>query len=298
MPPTVTRQAPAATAQRAPTVSSSNGQAVEQGIKLLVYGRGKTGKNRLAATFPRPALLVGTEDGTKSICTGKRHKRELRCGIDLKALLTGGKENGMDFARINRSDNLDELMELIRSEGYNSWTMDTAGGLQDVILQEVLGLDNVPVQKSWGLTDRQTWGVVGMQFKERMRRVLDFADQRGTNIVVIAHERNFSEEGASDVMVASVGAALTPSVAGWLNAACDYICQTYIRQETVTEKKQQGNSTVTVTRKTGKKEYCLRVGPHEVFMTGFRLAPGIELPDSIVDPSYDKITRLIRGEKL
>ena len=294
MPPSVTRQSPIS---RAP-VRNAVPVDVETGIKILEYGRGKTGKTRFASSFPKPMLIVGTEDGTKSICSGSRAKGTLKSGAPIRALLLGGKETGIDFVRILRSDDTDEIVALVPKNGYKTVVNDTAGGVQDTILKEILNLDNAPVQKSWGLTDMQTWGVVGMQFKERMRQLLDLADRHGTNVVVIAHERNFNESGSSDVMVASVGAALTPSAAAWLNAACDYICQTYIREQSVTEKKQQGSATINVTRKTGRKEYCLRVGPHEIFMTGFRLPPGVELPDSIVNPTYEKIAALIRGEKV
>lgn len=36
-------------------------------MKISVYGRPKTGKTRLSSTFPKPLLILGTEDGTESI---------------------------------------------------------------------------------------------------------------------------------------------------------------------------------------------------------------------------------------
>ena len=246
----------------------------DDGIKLLVYGRGKTGKTRLACTFPKPLLLIGTEDGTKSV----------------------GGVKGVDFVRVHSSAEFGELVGMLAGGKYRSAVLDTAGGLQDMILAEVLGLADAPVQKSWGLTDRATWGVVGAQFKERMRSLLDLADRTGLNVVTIAHERSFGEEGGSDLITQTVGAALTPSAAGWLNAACDYICQTFLRMgEEVKVSKIAGKETRTRVQ-TGKVEYCLRVGPHPVFMTGFRLPQGSgDLPDAIVDPDHGKILKLIKG---
>ena len=94
-------------------------------------------------------------------------------------------------------------------------------------------------------------------------------------------------------MIPSVGAALTPQTAAWLNGACDYICQTYIREQIISTK-QPGEAGLVLQTPTGKKEYCLRVGPHQVYITGFRLPGNISLPDSLVDPTFDKINKLIK----
>ena len=53
----------------------------------------------------------------------------------------------------------------------------------------------------------------------------------------------------------------------------------------------------TLVRKTRGKgiEYCLRIGAHPIYMTGFRVPVGTVLPDMIVDPSFEKIDKLIQG---
>lgn len=257
--------------------------SIEKKMKLLVYGRSKTGKTRLFSTFPKKALLIGTEDGTNSIADS----------------------SGVDFVKVNTSEEFGELVSYLRSEGrYSSACLDTGGGLQDIIVKEVLDLDEVPVQRSYGMGSgkfkdgRQMWGVVGMQFKEHVNRFLKLAEDGVIHVVIIAHERNFNDEGGGhELMTPTVGAALTPSVTGWLNGACDYICQAYIREETVTAKiKIPGKGEVDQTKKTGKAEYCLRIGSHPIYITGFRVPRKIgELPDCIVDPDYDKIQRIIKG---
>ena len=257
-----------------------------QGIKLCLYGRGKTGKTRLACTFPKPILIMGTEDGTKSVKSSK----------------------DTFIAQVERSLEVDELAEYAKTR-YTTVVLDTAGGLQDLILKEVLGLDNIPVQKGWGFARREDWATTGMQIKERLRSVLTLADQ-GINVVIIAHERSFNNEEASqETVVPSIGAAISPTSANWLNGACDYICQAFIRQHEGISKQTIGvgkDATVISTKTlTGKMEYCLRIGPHPIYATGFRLDVGAELPDSIVlDQSlgdkmgYQQILALIEGRKL
>lgn len=256
--------------------------SIEKKIKLLVYGQSKTGKTRLFSTFPKPALLIGTEDGTGSIADTE----------------------GVDFVKISSSEEFGELTTWLRSSKYQSAGLDTGGGLQDLILKEVLDLDDVPVQRTYGMgtgkfkDGRQMWGVVGMQFKERVVKFLKLAEDCLIHIVVIAHERNFNdEEKQHELMTPTVGAALTPSVTGWLNGACDFICQTFKREQTVQATLKVAGKDVTQVKKTGKAEYCLRIGQHPIYLTGFRVRRSIgELPDYITDPSYDKIKRIIEGE--
>jgi len=243
------------------------------GIKMCLYGRGKTGKTSAACTFPKPLLVIGTENGTKSV----------------------KKVKGVKFFPLLESSEIDELAEAIPGE-YASVVLDTAGGLQDMIMKEILGLDDIPVEKSWGMAVREQWQSCGVQTKERLRRLLDLADKHGTHVVIIAHERNFNDEGGSDLLFPTVGAALTPSTAGWLNGACDYLCQTFLREQTVKKDvKVAGKKGATMSRKTGKVEYCLRVGPHPVYMTGFRRSHSEDetMPDVLVNPDYDKICELI-----
>lgn len=247
---------------------------VSTGLKFSVYGRGKTGKTRFGCTFPKPVLILGTEDGTKSVSTVK----------------------DVDFVQLQTSEEIEGFAKIIVAEDYKTVVLDTAGGLQDMVLREVLGLDELPIQRSWGMAKREDWQTCGAQCKERMRGLLDLADSYGTNVVIVAHERNFNDDNSDDELLApTVGSALSPSVAGWLNGACDYICQTYIREQEGTKEVKVANKTTNVRTKTGQKEFCLRVGPHPVFMTGFRLPPGTQLPDSIVNPSYSKVFKLILG---
>ena len=175
-------------------------------MKLLVYGRGKTGKTMLFATFPKPALLIGTEDGTLSV----------------------SNVEGLDFIRLRASSEITELREYVIENEYASVCLDTAGGLQDMILAEILQLDEVPIQRTWGMAKQKDWGTCGIQLKGRMSELLSLADQGHCEVMVIAHERQFGDDDNSDIMTPTVGAALSPNAAGWLNGAADYVCQTYI----------------------------------------------------------------------
>ena len=51
-------------------------------LNLSLYGRSGSGKTTLACTFPKPLLLIGTEDGTQSVYNIK----------------------GVDFVRVDTTD--------------------------------------------------------------------------------------------------------------------------------------------------------------------------------------------------
>lgn len=265
------------------------------GIKIVVYGRSKTGKTRLACTFPKPLLLLGTEDGTKSVATCQREKIQLAEGLSVQILWRGDVPLNIDFVRLRSSVDLDTVFSWIQNQNYATVALDHAGGLQDLIIREVLGLDDTPVERTFGMADKQAWGLISQQTKERLRPLLDLADRKRINVPIVAHERNFKEDDApSDLIAPTVGAALTPSVAGWLDGEVDYICQTFIASQMRQMEVPSGESTVAIEQPTGKCEFRLRIGPHPVYKTGFRSVVD-SLPDSIVNPSYQKIVAAIEG---
>lgn len=278
--PTITRQGPKKPRQKRKTGGVLDRivpvSEIDDGFKLLIYGRGKTGKTRLACTFPKPLLLIGvaglgTEKGTRSVV-----------GIQ-----------GIDFVPLDSSEEIEELVKLDR---YKSYTLDTAGGLQERVVNEFTGKEP-GVRKDWRHVGKGDWGPINAKTMERLRPLLDLADFQGKHVVIVAHERSFVDTSeATDLVFPHVGAALTPGVAGWLNGACDYIGQTYIQEQMRTKTVKIGGERIEANTPTGKFEYRLRTGPHSVFMTGFRLPIGSTLPESIVNPSYTKIKALIDGK--
>jgi hypothetical protein len=248
------------------------------GIKINLYGRSGTGKTTLWATFPGPILAV--------VCSGGKKPGELR-SIDTL-------EYRKKICPVVLQDT-DSLADLIgQAPEGGTFVLDHATGLQDLALKEILGLDELPVQKSWGMASQSQYGQLGIKMKEMLRAILSL----DCNVVIVAQERNFNEDSQGDVIMPFVASALTPSVVGWLNPAVDYIGETFIRQRYRDQQVKVGNQTNTErVAVKGKVDYCLRTAPDPVYCTKFRLPKGSELPDVIVDPSYEKIRTLIDGAK-
>lgn len=254
----------------------------EDGIKICLYGRSATGKTTLSATFPKPALTV--------VCSGGNKPGELR------SINTAEYKKTIKQVALEHPDELVELTNYLPTSEFKTVILDHVTGLQDLVLKTILGVEELPAQKKWGIATQQQYGQCTALCKELLRGMLGLS----CNVVIIAQEREFNTDGdVSEFIMPTVGAALSPSLTGWLNSSVDYICQTFIRQkeEERSSEVKVGDKTKTVTRRVKVKgtEYCLRTSPDPVYTTKFRIPKGADLPDVIVDPTYSKLHNLIQS---
>lgn len=314
MPPVAKKQVHAPAPQQA-RPSSNGAQAVGlpppleapvgEGLKVCAYGVQGSGKTRLFSTFPKPSLLLGWEDGTRSIADSRKQLRAKVGPLDLMALTVRGKPTGIDYLPCSAMEHVDLAVQLLAERRYRSCGWDHCGATVDVIVKEMLGLDRAPTQKGFktfaqfGKEAQSKWGELAGRFKDELRKILDLCDSIGLDFMAISHERVFKDEGDSgDIIRPTVGSALTPSCAGWLHGVCDYVCQTYIRRQMRYEEVEvvPGEPKQRIGQATGKMEYCLRVGGHDTYLIKFRCLPGVETPEAIVWPDYAKICQVITGD--
>jgi AAA domain len=252
----------------------------DDGLKFTVYGKSGSGKTVFACTFPKPLLLIRAEKGTKSV-------------KDVKGVSVYPKEDKAKKQRgvMTNADQFDDIIRYIQDTEHEFATivLDTASALQELVLKRILGLDELPAQSSWGMASREQYGQCTLQMKEYLRALLELPQ----HVVIIAQERNFNDEGSSDLLMPTVGAALSPSVTGWLGPASDYVGQMHLRRKTTTKKVTLAGKTKTITTDVKGADYCLRVGPDPVYTTKFRKPKAKELPEYIVDPDFDKIMAII-----
>src|SRR5690606_31955508 len=118
--PTVSKQSPTTKRRR-----KSSGSVIdriapvsqsEKKLTINIYGPSGSGKTTLACTFPKPVLLIGAEDGTRSV----------------------RNVNGVQFVRVKDSKEVSQLVEHCRETGsYETVVLDTATSLQNLCLMEV-----------------------------------------------------------------------------------------------------------------------------------------------------------------
>jgi AAA domain len=276
--PVVTKQSNKATKSKTSTVLSRIRpiEFNDDGLKLNVYGMSGTGKTTFWGTFPKPILAI--------VCSG---------GGELRSLDTPEYRKTIKQFVPEDTSELKEIVEYQeQTGGYATVVLDHASGLQDMVMKEILGLEKLPEQASWGMASQQQYGQCAMKVKEYLRAIISLK----CNIVIVAQEREFNTDNTdNELLMPYVASALSPSIVGWLNPVCDYIVQTFKRNKVVTTKTKVAGKEIVTTKKTRDVEYCLRVGPDATYTTKFRLPKGYDLPPAIVDPTYDKLIELIQG---
>lgn len=230
-------------------------------LTMVAYGRSGTGKTTFAATFPKPALLLDIhEEGTDSAC-------------DVE---------GIDVLRVRNWDEIEQIYWYLK-EGkhkYKSVILDALTAMQDLCMRKVRVDNNM---KTNDMFTRRQWGETSGLMKTW---VDNYKDLSKLSVIFLCHDRatDGDDEDGGDQMIPEVGPRLMPSVASHVSAAVKAIGNTFIRE---------------VQKKSSKKrepEFRMRLGPHAFYLTKVRKPKSIQVPDSIKDPTYDKVVRVISGE--
>lgn len=230
---------------------------------MAIYGRAGTGKTAFAASFPKPLLLIDVrERGTETIANVE----------------------GIDVLHLTEWDELEEIYWFLKKKSgkYKSVVIDhlsqlQALGMEKVRQQENMEPDEIFTKRNWGSLSglMQTW-----IFNYRQLWDADL------HVCMIAHERaNTGEEGTEDQIDPSIGPRLMPSAASFLNGCVSAIGNTFIREVELEDKKT-------------KMQFCMRIAPHPVYAAKIRRPVDSEtpIPDIIVNPTFDKIVQISRGE--
>lgn len=246
-----------------------------------LYGRSGSGKTTLSATWPKPILFLNIKDnGTDSIAD----------------------EEDIDVKHIESSDDLKEVILWLHKKAergklvYKTVVLDTMTQLQQLLVSELgekKGLNKPGKKKAgdFGSFTKQDWGLIAGDLKSAIMDIRNLPLES----VFIAQERVFNagdeEDDGADQLMPEVGCRLMPSVNSDLCASVSIIGNAFIRLKS-TKEKVDGK-----TVKKIEKQYCLRVGPNEVYTTKIRKPKGIAAPDFIVDPTYKKIRAVMKGKE-
>lgn len=257
-------------------------RAPEGGLKIALFGKSGSGKTTFACTFPKPLLLIGAEDGRRSVhdVAGVEYV-PLREGDHLTALLDAQREGRFPA----------KVRDRIRQDRFETVVLDSATFLQDLVIKQVLGVVELPPQLSWGTLGQSQWGDVALGVKSYLRPMVDLL----CHTITICQEREFNNDGTGEVLAPYVNCALTPSVTGWLGPAVDYLLQCFQRVGKKKTKTVKGGLPVEIEEDV--VQFCLRTGAHPVYSTKFRRTRSskLTLPDAVVDPSFEKLFALVEA---
>ena len=248
-----------------PPVAFTPVEHLPEVLAVLGWGRSGTGKTTFASSFPKPMLLLDIrEKGTDSI----------------------SNVAGVKVARIEEWPEFEAVYWYLKKNPgmFKTVVIDQITTLQDLAMLQArknLGKDED------SLATKQIFGETGGLMKTWLLNYRDLIDDE-THIVFLAHDRKTGggDEGGDDQIEPEVGPRLMPSVASFVNGMVKIIGNTYIREGYNIENK----------RKVRFVEYGMRVGPHAYYTTKVRSPVGIASPDSIVDPSFEKLIAIMRGD--
>jgi phage nucleotide-binding protein len=251
-------------------------RAAKKYRSFVFYGPSGTGKTTISGSFPTPILLADCKDrGTDSLGN-----------MPIESLAVTDIETWDDLETLYH-DLLDNPKK------YKTVVIDTVTQLQQIAIESVLEKKKKKSNKAagdWGSMTKQEWGDVASMMKQYIVLFRDLP----MNVVFLAQQRAFNVDDEADnaeqQLLPEVGARVSPSVRDALNAAVDVIGSTFIRQVVVT-KEIKGKKV-----KKRKSQYCLRVGPNPIYTAKIRKDKDIEVPDFLIDPSYDDIMAIITGE--
>lgn len=233
-------------------------------MAALIYGRSGTGKTTAASTFPKPLLILDIrERGTDSIANVK----------------------GVDVVEIEKWEQIEDVYWFLKkgNSKYKSVCIDQLTQMQNLALNKCMRDEGKDEDEQ---ISRRIFGAASGLMKQWLMNYRDLIDE-SINVVFLAHDRQTDgEEGDGDQIEPSVGPRLMPSVASDLNGMVKMIGNTYISEKFSIQNK----------RRVRDVQYSMRLGPHAFYTTKARSPVGIATPDSIVDPTYDKLVAVMAGD--
>ena len=237
----------------------------------VIYGKSGTGKTTLASTFPKPLLHVDVKDeGTDSIAD----------------------VSGVFATEVNNWEDFEELYYFLKNhpKKYKTVVIDTVTMLQQLCLEHIKPPKDGKRVGDWGSMTMRDWGAASGLLKDW---IINFRDLP-MEVVFIAQEKvahaGDEDEDPDNMIAPEVGPSVMKSVASVLNAAVSAIGSTFIgvRHRTV---KVKGKS-----KEVQQIKYCLRVGPHPIYVTKIRKPRDIEAPAIIENATYEDWVGVIKGE--
>lgn len=232
---------------------------------LTFYGRPGTGKTSLASTAPKPLLIIDVKD--KGTDSAKSEELE---------------EGEIEVISIENFSEIWEVFDLIQNQPkrWKTVVIDHMTSLQDFCQIEVMKNENKTMMS------QRLYGDVSGKMKEVIHQYKNLTDLNITPIFLV-QERVDTEGEGEDQLAPEVGPSLSPAIAKTLSASSRVIGHTYLQE------KENKTKSLRVEREV---EYRLRLGPDPYYTTKVTRPRGTQCPDYIVNPTYDKIIEIMRGE--
>ena len=220
------------------------------------WGKSGTGKTKFVASFPKPLLYIRVgDDGSNTIAN-------------------------VDGIKAIHAETLEQLKEigkeLQKDKKFASVAVDTFSMITNVWIDQNI------TQKKKKMT-QQAWGDLKVETEELIKI---FHEVAATHIVALTcHESNDSIEGMEDEIIPDFRPNTTKGARTYLEGMANYGIHMAKMKKTVIKDDVEKE----VVRYVGQ------LGANSYYWTKLQIDPDIKVPEAIVNPTYDKIMKIING---
>jgi hypothetical protein len=232
---------------------------VSSGKLVVLYGKSASGKTKVGSTFPKPMLYVKIgDDGVNTI----------------------KKVSGISIVEPRTTAELKQVFEeLEKDKTYKSVFVDTFSLLVNEWKNE-----NV-IQKGKKMT-QQLWGDLLTETEELIRLAHKLSKKKW--VILSGHEVIDSIEGMEDELLPDVRISISKGARTYIEGMANFGIHTVKIQKEVIDKATGETKEVV--------KYAADIGPNPYYWTKFQIDPKIKLPNRMINPSYEKIMKLIEEE--
>ena len=224
----------------------------------VLWGKSGTGKTHFIATLPKPLLYIQIgDDGSNTIAD-------------------------VDGIKAIRAENIDRLKqigeELKNDKTFASVAVDTFSMLTNV------WIDTNATQKKKHMT-QQMWGDLKVETEGLIKL---FHEVAMSHIVALScHEATDTIEGMDDEVIPDFAPNTSKGSRIYLQGMANYGLH-FTKVKKVTTDKETGEEKEIV-------KYAAHLGANPYYWTKFQISDTIKVPNMMVNPSYDKIIKIIGG---
>lgn len=232
---------------------------VSSGKLVVLYGKSASGKTKVGSTFPKPMLYVKIgDDGVNTI----------------------KKVSGISVIEPKTIAELKQVFEELENDKtYESVFVDTFSLLVNEWKNE-----NV-IKKGKKMT-QQLWGDLMTETEELIRLAHKLSKKKW--VILSGHEVTDSIEGMEDELLPDVRISISKGARTYIEGMANFGIHTVKIQKEVIDKATGETKEVV--------KYAADIGPNPYYWTKFQIDPKIKLPNRMINPSYEKIMKLIEEE--
>lgn len=220
------------------------------------WGKSGTGKTKFVASLPKPLLYIRVgDDGSNTIAN-------------------------VDGIKAIHAETLEQLKEigkeLQKDKEFASVAVDTFSMITNVWIDQNI------TQKKKKMT-QQAWGDLKVETEELIKI---FHEVAANHIVALTcHESNDSIEGMEDEIIPDFRPNTTKGARTYLEGMANYGIHMAKMKKTVIK---DGVEKEVV-------RYVGHLGANSYYWTKLQIDPDIKVPEAVVNPTYDKIMKILNG---